>query len=176
MMQSFPAQINDVKSRHKTISGKPVRFIRWTAISLVLPVGPSGGHLSALTGTTNALKSATINGLDVDIEGNLGEFTQASSKVNACSRSCVWAYRFFDHGFLRRKFFSNMMMKIHLNLQLIGVAIQKNKDRVALANPNNYANRSNPPFLIFPGDEDAICSTLPERTALLKTPAGGCEK
>ena len=148
----FPAQINDVKAA--------IRYIRANSSVYSLDsnfIGiagwSSGGHLSALTGTTNALKSATINGLDVDIEGNLGEFTQASSKVNAV---VDW---FGPTDFLIMDSCGGSSFKHDdensPESSLIGVAIQKNKDRVALANPNNYANRSNPPFLIFHGDEDA---------------------
>jgi len=148
----FPAQINDVKAA--------IRYIRANSSIYSLDsnfIGiagwSSGGHLSALTGTTNALKSATINGLHVDIEGTLGKFTQASSKVNAV---VDW---FGPTDFLIMDSCGvNSFKHDEANSpesSLIGVPIQKNKERVALANPISYANSSNPPFLIFHGDQDA---------------------
>lgn len=39
---------------------------------------------------------------------------------------------------------------------LVGGAIQENKDKCALANPVTYVNKNNPPFLILHGDEDPL--------------------
>jgi len=148
----FPAQIQDVKAA--------IRFIRANASKFSLNnhfIGitgwSSGGHLSALAGTTNTTKKDTINGMNVDIEGSLGKFTNESSQVNAvvdwfgptdflimdqCGSS-------FKHDEARSP-----------ESSLIGGPIQNNKDKVALANPISYVNKNNPPFLIFHGDKDPL--------------------
>jgi dipeptidyl aminopeptidase/acylaminoacyl peptidase len=113
----------------------------------------SGGHLSALTGTTNTTKTDKINGLEIDIEGNLGKFTQTSSHVNAV---VDW---FGPTDFLiMDKCGSSMNHDDPKSPEstLIGGAIQENKEKVALANPITYVNKNNPPFLIFHGDKDPL--------------------
>ena len=146
----FPAQIQDVKAA--------IRFIRANSATFSLDsnfIGmtgwSSGGHLSVLTGTTNNTEKGTINGLDIDIEGRLGKFTSSSSKVNAV---VDW---FGPTDFLVMDSCGSEI--IHNDAKspeslLIGGPIQENKDKVALANPINYVNKSNPPFLIFHGDKD----------------------
>jgi acetyl esterase/lipase len=148
----FPAQIQDVKAA--------IRFIR--ANSLVFSLDSnfigitgwsSGGHLSALTGTTNTTKEARIEGHDVDIEGSLGGFKQVSSRVNAV---VDW---FGPTDFLIMDSCGSSFKHDDVKSpesSLIGGAIQESKAKVALANPISYVNKSNPPFLIFHGDKDAL--------------------
>ena len=151
-MQKFPAQIQDVKAA--------VRFIRGNSSAFFLDTNfigvtgwSSGGHLAALAGTTNNLKTTTINGLDVDIEGKTGKFTNQSSAAHAVvdwfgptdfliMDSCGSSFR---HDDVKSP-----------ESSLIGGAIQENEDKVALANPISYVNISNPPFLIFHGDKDPL--------------------
>lgn len=148
----FPAQIQDVKAA--------IRFIRANSTKFSLDnsfIGvtgwSSGGHLTSLTGTTNAIKTEKIGGLDIDIEGNLGKHTDQSSKVNAI---VDW---FGPTDFLimdqcGSSFAHNEAKSPESSL--IGGAIQENPAKVALANPISYVNKSNPPFLIFHGDKDPL--------------------
>ncbi len=149
---SFPAQIQDVKAA--------IRFVRNNSNTFSIDsnfIGvtgwSSGGHLAALTGTTNNTNKAIINGLDIDLEGSLGSFTASSSKVTAV---VDW---FGPANFLNMDSCGSHMnhndVKSPESL-LIGGAIQDNKAKVALANPASYANRNNPPFLIFHGDKDPL--------------------
>lgn len=148
----FPAQIQDVKAA--------IRFIRANSSVFSLDsnfIGitgwSSGGHLSALAGTTNGTKNGTMNGVAADIEGNLGKFTQESSRVNAV---VDW---FGPTDFLIMDSCGSAMKHNDANSpesSLIGGAIQENKDRVALANPINYVSKSTPAFLIFHGDKDPL--------------------
>jgi acetyl esterase/lipase len=148
----FPAQIQDVKAA--------IRFIRANSSQFSLDnsfIGitgwSSGGHLSALAGTTNTIKKDKINGLDVDIEGHLGSFTQTSSQVNAV---VDW---FGPTDFLIMdkcgSSFSHDDIKSPES-SLVGGAIQENPDKCALANPITYVTKNNPPFLIFHGDKDPL--------------------
>ena len=147
----FPAQIQDVKAAIRFIRANSSAF--WLDSNFIGITGwSSGGHLSALTGTTNGLKSTTINGLNVDIEGNLGTFTQASSSVHAV---VDW---FGPTDFLIIDSCGSSFKHDKENSpesSLIGGPLQENKGKVALANPISYAHRNNPPFLIFHGDKDA---------------------
>ncbi len=148
----FPAQIQDVKAA--------IRFIRANSAAFSLDSNficvtgwSSGGHLSTLTGTTNNIQKETINGLDVDIEGALGKFTAAGSKVNAV---VDW---FGPTDFLIMDSCGSAMKHDAVNSPeslLIGGAIQENKNKVALADPISYVDKNDPPFLIFHGDKDPL--------------------
>ena len=94
-----------------------------------------------------------ISGLDIDIEGNVGKFTQSSSRINAVV-DWFGPTDFLIMDSCGSSFKHNEEKSPESSL--IGGAIQENKDKVALANPINYVNKNNPPFLIFHGDKDAL--------------------
>ena len=148
----FPAQIQDVKAA--------IRFIRANSSVFSLDgnfIGitgwSSGGHLSALAGTTSDTKKTNINGLDIDLEGSLGKFPHESSEVNAV---VDW---FGPTDFLIMDSCGSPLKHNDINSpesSLIGGAIQENRDKAALANPISYVAKTNPPFLIFHGDKDPL--------------------
>ena len=113
----------------------------------------SGGHLSALAGTTNNVNTFELNGKTVDIEGSLGEFTNTSSHVNAV---VDW---FGPSDFLIMdtcgSSFSHDDEKSPES-SLLGGAIRLLKTECRFADPATYAKKDNPPFLIFHGDEDQL--------------------
>ncbi len=148
----FPAQIQDVKAA--------IRFIRANAPAFNLApdfIGvtgwSSGGHLSALTGTSNNVRKEMIQGEEVDIEGTLGKHLGTSSAVDAV---VDW---FGPTDFLKMddcgSSFSHNDAKSPES-SLVGGPIQENKEKVATANPISYVKKSNPPFLIFHGDKDPL--------------------
>lgn len=148
----WPAQIHDVKAA--------IRFIRANAAAFSIDASwlgvtgfSSGGHLSTMAGVSSNAKSATINGLAIDLEGNLGKFTKESSHVDAV---VDW---FGPTDFLIMdacgSSFSHNEAKSPES-SVIGGAIQENKDKVALANPMNYVSKTTPPFLIFHGTKDPL--------------------
>jgi len=148
----FPAQIHDVKAAIRFVRANSERFSLDNSF-IGITGWSSGGHLSALAGTTNTTKSDKINGLDIDIEGNLGKYTQTSSQVNAV---VDW---FGPTDFLIMDQCGSTMNHDDAKSpesSLIGGPIQENKERTALANPISYVNKSNPPFLIFHGDKDPL--------------------
>ena len=49
----------------------------------VSPDFSSGGHLSSLAGTTNGVKVYKVGDTEMDIEGNVGDCTSFSSRVDA---------------------------------------------------------------------------------------------
>jgi acetyl esterase/lipase len=148
----FPAQIQDVKAA--------IRFVRANAAKFSLDnsfIGvtgwSSGGHLTALTGTTNTTQTHSIHGLEVDIEGSLGKYTQTSSKVNAIA-DWFGPTDFLIMDSCGSSFAHNDAKSPESSL--VGGAIQENPDKCALANPISYVNAQNPPFLIFHGDKDPL--------------------
>ncbi|WP_298358927.1 alpha/beta hydrolase [Runella sp.] len=148
----FPAQIQDVKAA--------IRFVRANAAKFSMDnsfIGvtgwSSGGHLTALTGTTNTTQTHSIHGLEVDIEGSLGKYTQTNSKVNAIV-DWFGPTDFLIMDACGSSFAHNDTKSPESSL--VGGAIQENPDKCALANPISYVNAQNPPFLIFHGDKDPL--------------------
>jgi acetyl esterase/lipase len=139
----FPAQIEDCKAA--------VRWLRSNAVRLKLDPDrfgawgtSAGGHLVAMLGTTG---DTTV----FDVGENLG----VSSRVQAVAD---W---FGPTDFLQ--------MDAHRlpngmghdaagspESRLIGGPIQRNKEKVARANPITYITAGDPPFLIAHGDNDRL--------------------
>lgn len=148
----FPIQIQDVKAA--------IRFVRANAVDFSLDnsfIGmtgwSSGGHLVALTGTTNEVRTFQREGTTMDIEGDLGKFTATSSQVDAV---VDW---FGPTDFLIMdecgSSFSHDDVKSPES-SLVGGAIQANTIACVLANPITYIGKDTPPFLIFHGDKDPL--------------------
>lgn len=148
----FPAQIQDVKAAIRFVKGNSAAF-SLDSHFVAITGWSSGGHLSALAAATNGTKTETVNGLEVNIEGSLGGFTAADSKVNAV---VDW---FGPTDFLLMDSCGSTMSHNAANSpesSLIGAPIQENKEKVALANPISYVNKTDPPFLIIHGDKDPL--------------------
>ena len=148
----FPAQIQDVKAA--------IRFVRANADKFSLDASfvgitgwSSGGHLAAFAGTTSTVKSFELDGVKIDLEGNLGAFTKTSSHVDAV---VDW---FGPTDFLIMdtcgSSFSHDDEKSPES-SLVGGAIQSKKLECKFADPATYAKKDNPPFLIFHGDKDPL--------------------
>ena len=102
MDAKYPAQIHDIKA--------VIRFLRAKAddynldTSFIATSGfSSGGHLSSLAGATSGTTTETIGTETIDLEGNVGLYSDYSSRVDA---AVDWSgpidpYRPSPHG-LRR--------------------------------------------------------------------------
>ncbi len=152
MDAKFPAQINDIKA--------VIRFVRANASTYSIDTSfigitgsSSGGHLSALAGTTNSVKEFKLGTASADIEGNVGRFLNYSSSVDAV---VDW---FGPTDFM---VMDSCGSRMHHNdakspeSTLIGGPIQENKDKAELANPIIYIDANDPPFLILHGDKDPL--------------------
>ena len=139
----FPAQIEDCKAAVRWLRAHaaqyrldPQRFGAW---------GPSaGGHLVTLLGVTGGVKAFEA-GADLAI----------SSRVQ-----CVVDY-FGPTDFLQMDAQRLPDGMIHdaadsPESELIGGAIQQNKEAARRANPITYVTRDAPPFLVVHGDHDSL--------------------
>lgn len=139
----FPAQIHDVKAA--------IRFIRAHAKSyqfntnfIGVTGSSSGGHLSAIAGTTSWNKS---------MEGEIGQYLEFSSHVNAV---VDW---FGPTDFLIMDQCGSKLVHDAIDSpesQLIGGAIQDHPQKVLEANPLHYISKKTPPFLIIHGNKDKV--------------------
>jgi len=148
----FPAQIQDIKAA--------VRFIRANGHNFQIDpsfIGitgySSGGHLSAMMGTSGFIRLMTINSKTAQIEGQVGNYTAYSSSVNAV---VDW---FGPTDFQSMDSCGSTMVHDAPDSPesiLIGAPIQDNDDLCALANPISYIDPDDPPFLILHGDADPL--------------------
>lgn len=164
----FPAQIQDVRAA--------VRFIRANASrynidpSFVGATGySSGGHLASFLGIAGNKTSQTINGVSVDLEGNLGDFTSVSSRVDAV---VDW---FGPTDFqIMDSCGSDMIHNAADSPEssLVGGPIQEMDEMCDLANPVTYVDSDDPPFLIIHGDADPLvpsCNSVELYEALVES-------
>lgn len=155
----FPAQSQDLKAAIRFVRGNCDKYKLDTTFIGVTGES-SGGHSAAFCGTTNFVKQKTINGITFDLEGSLGQFTNFGSNVHA---ACDWFgptnFLVMDSCFTATKITSGFGKTDDASSpasQLVGGAIQNNKDKCALANPITYVDPTDPPFLIVHGDADNI--------------------
>ncbi len=145
----FPAQINDVKAA--------IRYIRANADKYKLDTSfigitgfSSGGHLSALAGVTNGMKTRTEGSTTVDIEGEVGGNLEFSSMVDAV---VDW---FGPVDMSRMHDRSTVNDGRSPEAALIGGAPADLPDMVKLISPIFYVNESCPRFLVIHGEADTV--------------------
>jgi len=139
----WPAQIEDCKAAVRWLRANaakygldPDRFAAWGA--------SAGGHLATMVGTAGGVK-------EFEVGENLG--------VSSCVRAVVDYFGPTD--FLQMDAHRLPNGQVHDGAdspesQLVGGALQENKDKVARANPITYVTREAPPFLICHGDADPL--------------------
>lgn len=145
----FPAQIHDVKAA--------IRFLRANADKYKLDTSfigitgfSSGGHLSALAGVTNNLKSKTVGNTTLDLEGTVGGNEGFSSTVDAV---VDW---FGPVDMARMENCETVKDGNSPEAALMGVAPADSPDLVALISPITYVSADCPPFLVIHGDADSV--------------------
>ncbi len=139
----FPAQIEDCKAAVRWLRAHaneyrldPNHFAAWGA--------SAGGHLAVMLGTTGDTK-------EFDVGPNLDQTSGVQSVVDY----------FGPTDFLQMDTHRLPNGQVHdpansPESELIGGAIQKNKDKAAKANPITYITPGAPPFLICHGDADPL--------------------
>jgi acetyl esterase/lipase/cyclophilin family peptidyl-prolyl cis-trans isomerase len=139
----WPAQIEDCKAAVRWLRANAAkygldsnRFAAWGA--------SAGGHLAAMLGTAGWVK-------EFEVGDNLG----VSSRVQA-----VVDY-FGPTDFLQMDAHRIPDGQVHdaadsPESQLVGGALQENRDKVARANPITFVTKEAPPFLICHGDSDPL--------------------
>jgi len=139
----FPAQIEDCKAAVRWLRANaekykidPNRFAAWGE--------SAGGHLVAMLGTTGNVKVFDV-----------GEKLKFSSRIQAVV-DC-----FGPTDFLQMDAHRIEGGVVHIGpgtgeAQLIGGAVEENKEKAAKANPINYITKDDPPFLIIHGDADPL--------------------
>ena len=153
MDAKFPAQINDIKAVIRFVRANAAKY-QFDTTFIGITGSSSGGNMAAMAGTSRYIKSYTIGKTTVDLEGDLGSYTNYSSSVNAVvdwfgPTNMLLMDSCGGTDFIHNSATSPASL-------YIGGAIQENKEKTLLASPTTYINANNPPFLIFHGDKDRV--------------------
>lgn len=137
----FPADVHDIKAAIRFLRANASKY-GYKADKIIIWGSSSGGHLAALVATTNN---------NITLEGNLGNFTNTSSSVQACIDF------FGPTNFLT---ILNQSTPHGLNVRLPALAILLGKplDQVTelakLASPVYQVDANDPPLFIVHGEQD----------------------
>jgi len=137
----FPAQIYDIKAAIRFLRAKAADY-GYRVDRIAIGGASSGGHLAAVAGLTNGNK---------ELEGTLGEYANASSKVDAiidyfgASNLTTILSQSTPHGLNVRQPALD---------KLLGGQPDTLPELAKLASPVLHVDRTDPPLLLLHGDQD----------------------
>lgn len=137
----FPAQVHDIKAAIRFLRARQAE-LKIDAERVVIAGSSAGGHLAALVGVTNGVKS---------LEGTVGEYGSESSNVQGIMS-------FFGASNLRSILgqsteYGLRVREPELQLLLGGSPTEK-PDLARLASPVEHVDASDPALLLIHGDAD----------------------
>ena len=150
MDAKWPAQIHDIRAVIRFVRGEAKKYKFDT--SFVATSGfSSGGHLASTAATTSGLKQTKVGTVDIDLEGNVGNYLQESSAVNA---ACDWSgpvdLTAMDCG-------EHMQMGNDSPEDvLLASKLAQEPDKYLSLSAVNYIDSNDPPVIIFHGDKDNV--------------------
>ena len=137
----FPAQIHDIKAAIRFLRANAQKY-GFDADKIILWGSSAGGHLAVLAGVTNG---------NADLEGNLGENLQTSSKVQV-----ILDY----YGPTNLTTILKQSTPHGLNVRtpalelLFGKPVKDISAELSLASPVFHIDKNDPPLFICHGDQD----------------------
>ena len=137
----FPANVHDIKAAIRFLRAKASQY-GYRSDRIAIAGSSSGGHLAVLVGVSNGQK---------ELEGTVGGFLNQSSDVAAivdyfgASNLTTILAQSTPHGLSVRR--------PALEL-LLGALPDAEPSLARLASPVTHVDRSDPPLLIFHGDQD----------------------
>ena len=138
----FPANVHDIKAAIRFLRAKAKDY-GYRTERIAVAGASSGGHLAALTGVTNGHK---------ELEGAVGEHLSQSSGVQAI-------VSYFGASNLTTILSQSTPFGLEVRRpaleRLFGAAPENAKELATLASPVFHVERSDPPLLLFHGDQDA---------------------
>lgn len=150
MDAEWPAQINDIRAVIRFVRGEAKKY-HFDPSFIATSGFSSGGHLSSVAATTSGMKTATFGQVTIDLEGNLGAYTNQPSTVNA---ACDWSgpvdLTDMDCG-------EHMQMGNNSPEDvLLKSTLDKEPDKYKGLSAVYYVNKKNPPIIIFHGEKDNV--------------------
>jgi acetyl esterase/lipase len=148
----FPAQIHDIKAVIKYVRANAGKYSLDTSFIGITGFS-SGGHLASLAGTSGNVRQYKIGSATIDIEGNVGQYLNYSTKVDAVVDWFGPIDLLTIDSCRHEKIFDENNAP---EVMLMGCPMLQNKEKYMLANPMTYIDANDPPFLIFHGDKDNL--------------------
>ena len=137
----FPAQIHDIKAAIRYLRANAARY-GYRSDKIIIAGSSAGAHLAALTGVSNN---------DKELEGNVGEYTSTSSAVQAI----LDYYGPTDFTtILKQSTPHGVSVRGPAMALLLGKTVDNIPDMARKASPVFQIDASDPPLLIFHGDQD----------------------
>ena len=150
MDAKWPAQIHDIKAVIRFIRGEATKY-KFDTSFIATSGFSSGGHLASTAATTSGTKQATVGTVEIDLEGNVGNYTSESSAINA---ACDWSgpidLTAMDCG-ESMKMGENSPEDVLLNSKL-----SKEPDKYLSLSATTYIDKNDPPIIIFHGEKDNV--------------------
>ncbi len=150
MDAQWPAQLHDIRAVIRFVRGEAAQYKFDT--SFVATSGfSSGGHLSSIAATTSGLKQTKVGTVDIDLEGNVGDYLGESSGVDA---ACDWsgpvdltAMDCGEHMTMGADSPEDVLLKSKLSQE---------PDKYRSLSAVEYIDPNDPPVIIFHGDKDNV--------------------
>ena len=150
MDAKWPAQIHDIRAVIRFVRGEAAKY-KFDTSFIATSGFSSGGHLASTAATTSGLKQTKVGNYDIDLEGNLGNYLNESSAVNA---ACDWSgpvdLTNMDCG-EGMKMGENSPEDVLLNSK-----IDREPDKYRSLSATYYVDKNDPPVIIFHGDKDNV--------------------
>ena len=150
MDAKWPAQIHDIRAVIRFVRGEAAKY-KFDTSFIATSGFSSGGHLSSVAATTSGVKQTKVGTVDIDLEGNVGNYLSQPSTVNA---ACDWSgpvdLTAMDCG-EGMKMGENSPEDVLLNSKL-----SKEPDKYKSLSATYYVNKNNPPIIIFHGEKDNV--------------------
>ena len=150
MDAKWPAQIHDIRAVIRFVRGEAKKY-KFDTSFIATSGFSSGGHLASTAATTSGTKQTKVGTVDIDLEGNLGAYTNESSTVNA---ACDWSgpvdLTAMDCG-------DHMTMGDNSPEDvLLDSKLAKEPDKYLSLSATNYVDPNDPPVIIFHGEKDNV--------------------
>lgn len=147
----WPAQIHDIKAVVRFVRGEAKKY-KFDTSFIATSGFSSGGHLSSITATTSGTKTAKVGTVEIDLEGNLGNYTKESSTVNA---ACDWSgpVDLTDMDCGEHMSFGETSPEAIL---LGGAKLSDEPDKFRSLTALTYVDKNDPPIIIFHGEKDNV--------------------
>ena len=146
----WPAQINDIRAVIRFVRGEAKTY-KFDTSFIATSGFSSGGHLASIAATTSGMKTATVGSVTLDLEGNLGKYTDQPSTVNA---ACDWsgpvdltAMDCGEHMTMGENSPEDVLLRSKLS---------KEPDKYLSLSATQYVSSNTPPIIIFHGDKDGV--------------------
>ena len=150
MDAKWPAQIHDIRAVIRFVRGEAKKY-KFDPSFIATSGFSSGGHLASIAATTSGIKQTKVGNINIDLEGNIGNYPNECSRVNA---ACDWSgpvdLTAMDCG---------ESMKMGENSPedvLLDSKLDKEPDKYRSLSATYYVDKKNPPIIIFHGEKDNV--------------------